>query len=151
MKGFYYVVDSLKTELDSSPFVNTVTEGSLENIDLAKQTIYPLAHIVVNSMLPEQRSIVWNVTVFNLDIVDYSKTLTTDIFKGNNNRQDILNEQSIVVARFIQSMRYGDFSDLNIDLISVSPSVEINERFENVLAGWETTFEIAIPNEMSVC
>ena len=49
MKGFYNVTKELKTALAAEPFVNTVTFGSLDDVDLNKQTIFPLSHIIVNN------------------------------------------------------------------------------------------------------
>jgi hypothetical protein len=49
MTGFYNLLDKLKTELKSIPFVNTVTYGDISDIDLSKKTIFPLSHFIVNS------------------------------------------------------------------------------------------------------
>ena len=49
MKGFYNVTDKLKDTLLAEPFVNTVTFGSLDDVDLNKQTIFPLSHIIAVS------------------------------------------------------------------------------------------------------
>ena len=50
MVGFYSVIDNIKAELIASPFVNTVTEGSIFEVDLNKQTIFPLSHIMLNNV-----------------------------------------------------------------------------------------------------
>ena len=85
MVGFYTIIDKLKTELNSSPFVNSVTEGSIFNVDLAKQTIFPLSHIMVNSASFEENVIRFNVSIIAMDIVDISKDETSDVFVGNDN------------------------------------------------------------------
>ena len=41
MKGFYDLTDKIKDTLQAEPFVNTVTYGSLDDVDLNKQTIFP--------------------------------------------------------------------------------------------------------------
>ena len=46
MTGFYDLIDKIKDALIAEPFVNTVTYGSLDDIDLNKQTIFPLSHIM---------------------------------------------------------------------------------------------------------
>ena len=38
MKGFYNVTEQLKTALAAEPFVNTVTFGSLDIVDISKAT-----------------------------------------------------------------------------------------------------------------
>ena len=47
MTGFYKLLDTLKAELISSPFVNTVTYGDISDVDLNKQNIFPLSHFIV--------------------------------------------------------------------------------------------------------
>jgi hypothetical protein len=85
-----------------------------------------------------------------MDIVDESKSLTTDIFLGNDNEQDVLNTQLMVVNRFLEVLRMGKFGD-DYELIG-TPSCEFfTERFENKLAGVTVTFDMVIQNQMSKC
>ena len=91
MTVFYDVIDTIKTQLALDTNVNTVTEGQIDDIDLIKATMFPLSHIMVNNASIEGSTIRVNVTVFCMDVVDISKTSTTDIFIGNDNEQDVLN------------------------------------------------------------
>jgi hypothetical protein len=151
MVGFYSVLDKLKAELIASPFVNTVTEGSIFEVDLNKQTIFPLSHIMVNNVTVDQTVLRFNISIIAMDIVDISKSETTDVFRGNDNEQDVLNTQLAVCQRLAASMYNGALSDLGYE-IETSPSCEpFTERFENLLAGWTMTFDLVVPNEMSIC
>ena len=105
---------------------------------------------MVNSARLTSNTIVFNVSILSMDIVDYSKELTTDIFIGNDNTQDILNEQLIVQARLIKSIATGDLSEY-LELLGEASSEPFSDRFEHTLAGWTITFDVVIPNEMSVC
>jgi len=73
MKGFYNLTDKLKEALLAEPFVNTVTFGSLDDIDLNKQTIFPLSHIIVNNTTVGSKTLTFNVSILSMDIVDISK------------------------------------------------------------------------------
>jgi hypothetical protein len=151
MVGFYTIIDTLKAELNSSPFVNSVTEGSIFNVDLAKQTIFPLSHIMVNTATFEENVMRFNVSIIAMDIVDISKDETIDVFRGNDNEQDVLNTQLAVLQRVYEVMRRGT---LYTELFQVdgNPSCEpFTERFENLLAGWTMTFDVLVPNQMSIC
>jgi hypothetical protein len=44
----YRIIKEIKDVLLAEPFVNTVTEGDIFEIDLNKQTIFPLSHIIIN-------------------------------------------------------------------------------------------------------
>ena len=108
MKGFYNLTDKLKDALIAEPFVNTVTFGSLDDVDLNKQTIFPLSHIIVNNTTVGSKTITFNVSILAMDIVDISKEATTDIFVGNDNEQDVLNTQLALLTRIINTLQRGD-------------------------------------------
>jgi len=93
IRGFYQLTETIKDQLLNDENVNTVTTGDITEIDLSKQTIFPLSHIIVNNVITEEQYLSFNITVMAMDIVDESKEPTTDIFRGNNNEQDVLNTQ----------------------------------------------------------
>ena len=147
---YYELTQAIKTQLNKDLFVNTVTIGDIFKVDLNKQTIFPLSHIIINSATYQGATWTYNVSILCMDIVDESKDQTTDIFLGNDNEQDVLNTQLIVVNRFLEVLRRGEMSG-NYEL-SGTPSVEFfTERFENKLAGVTVTFDMVIANEMTIC
>lgn len=151
MKGFYNLTDKLKDALIAEPFVNTVTFGSLDDVDLNKQTIFPLSHIIVNNTTVGSKTITFNVSILAMDIVDISKAETTDIFVGNDNEQDVLNTQLSLLTRIINILQRGD---LYTELYQVQGDVSCEpfvDRFENKLAGWAATFDVVVQNDMTIC
>ena len=151
MSGYYTLIDTLRTLLIASPFVNQVTEGDLYDIDLSKQTIFPLSHIMVNNVSILPNVLKANITIIAMDIVDISKEDVTDIFKDNNNRQDVLNTQLIMLSRIVAQLTNGETFEDNYQLEGEPSCEPFTDRFENLLAGWTMTFEVLIPNEMSSC
>jgi len=151
MTEFYDIITDLKTALIAQPFVNTVTTGGLEDVDLNKKTIFPLSHIIVNSAVPKSNTVSFNISIIAMDIVDESKETTTNIFVGNDNEQDVLNTQFQVLNQVYQQMLHGQlFSEL-IQIIGDPNCEPFTDRFENKLAGWTMTFDVEIPNEMTIC
>lgn len=151
MKGFYNVTKELKTALAAEPFVNTVTFGSLDDVDLNKQTIFPLSHIIVNNTTVGTKTLTFNISILAMDIVDISKAETTDIFVGNDNEQDVLNTQLGLLTRIINILQRGD---LYTELYQVQGDVSCEpfvDRFENKLAGWTATFDVVVQNDMTIC
>jgi hypothetical protein len=149
--SYYGILNIIKTELEATNLVNTVTEGDIFRVDLAKQTIFPLAHIMVNNATFESNVIRYNISIIAMDIVDISKDETTDIFIGNDNEQDVLNTQITMLNRLYDKLLRGDYFT-NLGIIDGNPSLEpFIERFENNLAGWTMTFDYLIGNEMTVC
>ena len=151
MTGFYDILNKLKWHFDNDEIVNSVTQGDIFQVDLNKQTIFPLTHIMVNSSSLQSNTQTFNVSILAMDIVDISKTETTDIFQENNNELDVLNTQHHVLNRCYQQMLHGNLWDLNF-VVAGEPTLEpFTERFENLLAGWTMTFDVTIPNDMTIC
>ena len=151
MKGFYSITEKLKTDFTADPITNTITEGSIFDVDLNKPTIFPLVHLMVNSATFETNVVRFNVSLIAMDIVDISKKEVTDLFRGNNNEQDVLNTQLEVLNRAYALLLHGDLWDDKF-VVDGNPNCEpFTERFENLLAGWTMTLDILIPNEVTVC
>lgn len=151
MTGFYNVTKKIKDALNAEPFVNTVSYGSLDDVDLNKQTIFPLSHIIVNNCNVASNTMTFNISILAMDIVDESKDEVTDIFVGNDNEQDVLNTQLEVINRVVAILQRGD---LYTDLFQVDGAVGCEpfvDRFENKLAGWAATFDVLVQNDMTVC
>jgi len=151
MTGFYDLLNKLKYHFDNDEIVNTVTQGDIFQVDLNKQTIFPLTHLMVNSSTLGDNTMTFNVSIIAMDIVDISKSEVTDVFQENNNELDVLNTQHAVLNRAYQQMLHGNLWDINM-VIETEPSLEpFTERFENLLAGWTMTFDVVVPNEMTIC
>jgi len=151
MKGFYSITEKIKAHFEADPITNTITEGSIFDVDLNKQTIFPLVHLMVNTATFETNVVRFNVSLIAMDIVDISKKEVTDLFRGNNNEQDVLNTQLEVLNRAYALLLHGDLWDDKF-VVDGNPNCEpFTERFENLLAGWTMTLDILIPNEVTVC
>ena len=151
MKGFYQVTQVIKDQLLSDVNVKTCTTGDITRIDLAKQTMFPLSHLIVNNVGNEDNILRFSLSVLAMDVVNISKEEVVDIFIGNNNEQDILNTQLAVLNKLVQVLRGGT---LHQDLYQLdgSPSFEpFYDRFEAEVAGWALTFDVIIPNDISIC
>jgi hypothetical protein len=151
MTGFYDVIKKIKDTLQAEPFVNTVSIGNIDDVDLNKQSIFPLSHIIVNNTTLNEKTISFSISVLFMDVVDISKAESTDKFIGNDNEQDVLNTQLAVAAKLTDLLRRGS---LYSDLYQVEGNVTCEpfvDRFENKLAGWTATYDIIIRNDMTIC
>jgi len=151
VRGFYLITQTIKDQLLLDENVNTVTTGDLTEIDLSKQTIFPLSHMIVNTASMEEQVITFNITVLSMDIVDVSKDEVTDIFVGNDNEQDVLNTQLAVQNKLFGLLRQGTLYNDNYQLSGTPTCEPFYDRFENELAGWSATFDIQIPNDINLC
>jgi len=155
MRQFYDITTKLRDTLEAHSRVNVVTTGDIFDVDLNKQTIFPLSHIIVNQATFDGPTVLMNVSVVCMDLVDETKENPRDQaepFYGTSNEQDILNTQLAVVNHVVQELRRGD---LYLDLYQLegnATAVPFTERFENLLAGWTATFDVRLANtEISIC
>ena len=151
VRGFYQLTETIKTELLQDQNINTVTTGDITDVNLNKQDIFPLGHIIINSVVDEEQVLRFNISIIACDIVDQSKNETIDEFRGNNDVQNILNTQLAVLNRLIQRLRMGT---LYTDMYQLDGNPNLQpfyDRFENQLAGWTATMDIQIYNDIYIC
>jgi len=151
VRGFYQLTETIKEQLLADVNVNTVTTGDITDVNLSKQDIFPLSHIIVNNVTVNEQTLDFNVSILSCDIVNQSKLETTDIFKGNNDMQNILNNQLAVLNRLTQRLRMGQ---LHTDMYQLNGSPSLSpfyDRFDNQLAGWTATMDIQIYNDIYIC
>lgn len=149
--NYFDIIDKLKTHFENDTLINTVTQGDIFEVDLSKQTIFPLVHIIVNTATFENNVIRYNISILAMDITDISKQETTDKFVGNDNELWVLNTMLAVHNRCYDLLRRGDLYSDKFQ-VDGSPNCEpFTERFENKLAGFTMTLDILIPNDMTIC
>jgi hypothetical protein len=150
VRGFYQLTETIKEELLRDVNINTVTTGDITDVNLNKQDMFPLGHIIINSVTDDENVLNFNISILACDIVDQSKELTVDRFVGNNNVQDILNTQLAVLNRLIQRLRKGTLYTEMYQLNGSPSLTPFYDRFENQLAGWTATMDIQIYNDIYI-
>jgi hypothetical protein len=156
MKEFYDLIDKIYEELNSSEFVNTVTFGNIMDVDLSKQSIFPLSHINIQDAVFGDHTITFSIQVIAMDLVDESKEdrFASDSapYQGLDNKHDVLNTQLAVINRLQSKLRRGDLNDDNYVLDTDATATMFEDRFENLMTGWALTLSISIPNNVvTVC
>ena len=127
-------------EADSQ--VNKVTKKQ----DLAKETIFPLVNVIIESGgFTNGSTVNFNVELSCFDIRNINKEIQTDDFWGNDNEVDNHNLAIAVLNRLWNKM-YINFEENNITA-SENPSFELGS-FEapKLLDGARLTFAVEVPN-----
>ena len=145
------LLTKIKDYFISDVIINQVTRGFLDDVDLSRESIFPMLHIMVNTATPLNTTVRFNVSLIAMDIVDISKEESTDSFRGNDNEIDVLNSMLEVLLRFDGMMKRGELLDDRYELVGTPELEPFVERFENNQAGWTMTFDIDLPNTTTVC
>tara|TARA_R110001599_G_scaffold57888_1_gene159399 strand:- start:2473 stop:2946 length:474 start_codon:yes stop_codon:yes gene_type:complete len=151
IRSYYLIMSKLEEELLKSPFVKTVTFGDISQVDLRKQTIFPLSHIIMNNVVQSGQVMTYNMTILLMDIIDINKAVVVDQFTGNTDEMDILNTQLGVGNKLVEQMRSGNLFN---DMYQVSTDVTFEpffDRFENELVGFAMNVNITVENDIYIC
>lgn len=151
VRGYYQIVKTIKDTLLVDPNVNTVTVGDISDVDLGKQTMFPLSHITVNSAQFSTNAWTLNISVLCMDIVDVDKKETTDLSTGNSNEQDILNTQLAVLNLLLSKLSRGTLYTDKYQVESNPVCEPFSDRFEHLLTGWACSFDVLIQNDIDIC
>tara|TARA_B100001094_G_C18094017_1_gene752006 strand:+ start:649 stop:1122 length:474 start_codon:yes stop_codon:yes gene_type:complete len=150
-RGFYLVTNVIKDELINNPSIKTCTFGDITDVDLQKQTMFPLAHVIIDSVTHAEKSMQFTYTILTMEQIDSSKEYVADLFLGNNNTHDILNTQLSVSNKLVTRLRKGQLYADGYELVGDATCEPFFDRFDNLLAGWATTFTVEIFNDLNYC
>ena len=151
MNSYFKIIDDVKTALIAEPFINNVSTGDFYDVDLKKITIFPLAHIIVDTIDIDTNVITMTVNILLMDIVDFNKEDSTDEIRGNNNELDVINNMMNVAARLQALLKRSSTYRETYELTSSFNCSPFEERFENNLAGLALDFTIRMENSMTSC
>ena len=138
-------IDKVKEHFESEVLIERVQNEDLDDFDLDKSTVYPLALFYVENVNIGTPTNTFILQLMVLDILDINKE------SGENNENFIWNQSLAIVNNFVSRLRRGD---LFSDLVQVSDEViaeKISDRFDKGLAGIGATINIEVPNQMTIC
>ena len=154
-KAFYNITTNIKDFLQQNDDVSVVTMKQLEEADMDKRTIFPLANIIVQDSTFTASVIQFDLQIALMDIVDVSKTNPKDeddVFLGNDNLQDILNTQLSVANDLYSHLQRGSLESKKFRILGDMVCNPFQDRFANLLAGWVLNLTIIVPNnDHTIC
>lgn len=155
MNSFYNITDSIKDYLEAHNSINTVKLGNISEVDLAKQTIYPLGHIIVGDVAFQNGTSTFDVTVLAMDSVYQSNedpSLVDESFIGIDNKQDVYNTMLAVINGLQKTLNDGDLYQNNYQLEGEPIASPFEDNFGNLLTGWSLDFTVIMPNiDITTC
>ena len=137
---------------EADPFVNTITQGEFDRLDLDKTNIFPLLHAsITGAGFTNGQTVTFNIQIGCFNVRHVNKDINVDKFWLNDNEVDNLNETLATLNRLWLNM-YKDFAENNITS-SENPTLEpVVEYSKNLLDGWIMTFDVELPNTtISLC
>ena len=91
------VIDALKCVAITHGMVNNVSSGTVDEVDISANTVYPLVHIVPGNVTAGVQQVTFEFNVLAMDLVQ----------PDNSNEQDVLNDTLSIITSIIQFLGYG--------------------------------------------
>ena len=161
-KTYNNAIDTLKQLGEEHKQIHTITTGDIYDIDLAKNTLFPLFHINPVNVATGQSTLTYNFQLFVMELVSQKKDWTeTNIQSADNlsNEQEVLSSCLQICVDVIGMMRHSKWQaagtvDIDDPVYFTEGEYTIEpftERFDNLLTGWVFTIGIVVQNDFQTC
>lgn len=154
MNEFYQVTENARNYLLEDENINTVSINLADLEDLRKQTIYPHGNLIVGNATKVRGTWEFALSVVVADIVDVNKRSneekTNQSYKGQDNKQDVLNTMLSVCENFEIRLR-RNASENGYNIIGNMVCEPFEDKFTNVITGWMATFDLSVPINITIC
>lgn len=148
MKALLNLTDAIRTELNNNKLINSVTFGTLDEVELLKRDNYPLAHVGISTGTIDSSTSVLEVNILFLDVVDVSNE-NQDTF--NDDEIYKLNNMLAAATKTAQELQRGNLYEQGFQ-VDEDASVEFfSDKFEDKLAGVGLDLSITIQNNADLC
>jgi hypothetical protein len=155
MNSYYSITENLKDYLISHAQVNTVVLGNITDIDLQKQTLFPLAQVIVDRGTFANNTISFGITVMVMDTVIQTSEdplELNDVYTGLDNKQDVYNTTLAVLNGLQFNLKQGRLYQTYYHLNGEPTVTPFEDSYGNLLTGWKMDFVVSLPNtEVSSC
>ena len=167
-KTYNNVVNTLLRIAEYHGQINTTSVGDIYDIDLEKETKFPLLHINPVSVSTGDSQLTYNFQIFIMDLVSEKSDWTknnmnadfTKLYKTLSNEQDVFNQTLQICTDFIGMLRHSTqqseegTNDINKPLYFTQDQFTIEpftERFDNLLTGWVFQMGVLVQNDFQTC
>ena len=147
-KTYSNTLDTLVCLLESHEQIEKVTTGDLWDIDLEKNSKYPLAHVNIGNVDITMSQKTFNFQVFIMDISD------------NDNEQYVLNDTMHIMSDLIALLKHGENTYTYNAQHGEEPRYFVDndftcepftERFDNTVSGWVCNIQVIIESVLDSC
>ena len=167
-KTYNNVVNTLLRLGEYHEQIQTTSVGDIWQVDLEKNTKFPLMHINPTNVTTGDSQLTYNFQIFIMDMVTEKENWTLNNTSANfpklvktlSNDQDVFNETLQICTDFIGMLRHSSRQSLagvnNIneplyftqDQFTIEP---FEERFDNLCCGYVFNIGILVQNDFSTC
>ena len=161
-KTYNNLVDTLKSLGTQHQQITTTTTGDIFDIDLSKNTLFPLMHINGVNVTTGPSTLTYNFQIFIMDLVSEKSNWTQANIQSAtklSNEQEVLSDCLQICTDIISIFRHSQWQaqlslDINAGVYFAEGEFTIepfSERFDNELTGWVFPLSIIVENDFQTC
>ena len=148
-KTYNNLVDTLE-QLGNNHFqIKTVTSGDIFEIDLEKNTLFPLMHINPVNVTASKSQFIFNFQIFVMDLVE----------PDNSNEPQVYSTVLQICVDLISIFRNSkyqaeDGNDINDPIYFTEGDYTLEpftERFDQAVTGWVFQIGVTVDNSFQTC
>ena len=148
-KTYNNVIDTLKN-LGTNHFqIKTTTVGDIFDIDLEKNTLYPLMHLNPVNVQTRRTELVYNFQVFIMDLVEPDGSNEQEVYS------DVLQICIDIIGILSNSKWQSQLAlDINAPVYFAEGDFTLEpfkERFDQSVTGWTFTIGLTVENSFQTC
>ena len=148
-KTYNNVINTLKNLCNTHFQISTTTVGDIFDIDLEKNTKYPLMHLNPVNVQTRRTELVYNFQVFIMDLVE----------PDASNEQEVYSDVLQICIDIISILSNSEFqAQLSLDINAPVYFAEgdftlepFKERFDQSVTGWVFNLGVTVQNSFQSC
>jgi hypothetical protein len=152
---YYNILDYFKTIMTNHPSLDMVTQGLIQDFDTREFPQYPVGNISVLSCEYFDTVTNWNMQLVVADKIKNKNNESDGVFNtqtisfyGVDDVVDI-HANTLAIINDLTSFTQRSVNGLDIPDIIINEPFE--DRFNNGLAGWVSTFTVVVHNNRDRC
>lgn len=152
---YYNILDYFKTIMTNHPSLQLVTQGLIQDFDTREFPQYPLGNVSILSCEYLDTVTNWNIQLVVADKIKNKDNESTPSaneqtipFYGVDDTVDI-HANTLGIINDLTSFTQRSVNGLDIPDIIINEPFE--DRFNNGLAGWVSTFTVTVHNDRNRC
>jgi|TARA_Y100000361_G_scaffold57808_1_gene50547 hypothetical protein len=147
-KTYKNTLDTITCLLEAHKQIQTTTTGDIFDVDIEKNTKFPLAHVNIGNVDISMSQKTFNFQLFIMDIAD------------EDNETFVLNEMLNIMSDIIALLKHGENTFLYNAQHGEEPRYFVDndftcepftERFDNTVSGWVCNIQVIIESVLDSC
>tara|TARA_B100001758_G_scaffold112291_1_gene96178 strand:+ start:1438 stop:1929 length:492 start_codon:yes stop_codon:yes gene_type:complete len=148
-KTYNNVIDTLKNLGTNHLQITTTTVGDIFDIDLEKNTLYPLMHLNPVNVTTRRTELVYNFQVFIMDLVELDGSNEQEVYS------DVLQICIDIIGILSNSQWQSQLAlDINAPVYFAEGDFTLEpfkERFDQSVTGWVFNLGVTVQNSFQTC